>query len=216
MPNVLSRAMPKNDVPQNDVPHGLIAIHIRSTDKYLEARIIDPKDYVSFLRSYCLFSPAICYSVNSVWIATDNWMNVDTFQRGLELQNMSTKFKTFALPSKRIQESQKRRYSSESFEDTLTDLRILVLSEVAIGTFSSNFLMMAYKMGSVLNHFVSDSTFLLDTQYKLYPIARLPINRLAGCDYVFPEQSESTLAPGQQWNREFKKITLLNVRTRRL
>ena len=83
-----------------------------------------------------------------------------------------------------------------------------MLSDVAIGTFSSNFLMLAYEIRSVLNPFVSDFTFSLDTQYKLSPTARPPIYGLASCDYVFPEQSESTLAPGQQWNREFKKTHL--------
>ena len=112
---------------------------------------------------------------------------------------------TFALHPTKIKASQRRRYSSESLEFTLTDLRILILSEVANDTFASNFLILVYEMRSVLNPFVSVCTFSLDTQYKLYPTTRLPIYRLASCDYVFPELSESTLAPGQQWNRELKK-----------
>ena len=64
------------------------------------------------------------------------------------------------------------------------------------GKEGSIFLIVAQEMRSVLNYFVSDFTFSLDIRFSLLTAIGLPI--------FFPEQSESTLAPGQEWNREFR------------
>ena len=96
------------------------SIHIRSTDKYLEAKIMEPRHYFKVMKYTCLVHKHLCMSKHT-WVATDNDKNRDAFNSVMKSDSSMKNFTTFGIRGGKLV----GKYSSESFLAILTDLEVL-------------------------------------------------------------------------------------------
>ena len=98
----------------------ITSIHIRSTDKRAEAKIIKPEHYFKVLKHTCLVHKYLCTS-NLSWIATDSDGNRETFSSLLKNDSSMRNFRTLGIHVDGIV----KRYSPQSLLTILTDLDVL-------------------------------------------------------------------------------------------
>ena len=98
----------------------IISVHIRSTDKISEAKLLEPGRYLKTLKYACLVFQHLCRS-NITWIATDNRTNLDSFvldsQQDINMKNL----RTFGLNVS----VKAPRFNTLSLMQILTDLQVL-------------------------------------------------------------------------------------------
>ena len=125
------------------------ALHIRSAGKISEAEILAAFDYLRHLEKICVLYGQdfkSCKIGTHCWVATDSYHNVAEFMRSSK-DDVRKKFRKSTLSENSFDNKNFSyyRYSQRSAIQLVHDLKLLVDSELAIGTFTSIFLMYVFE-----------------------------------------------------------------------
>ena len=197
----------------NNLENSFAAVHVRSTDKNTEARIFPASDYLRYLEKICELKGAkteSCKKMARCWVATDSYHNAVDFKHSSEREG-SRDLQISTLSQKTFSDSNfsSFRFSKLSAMQILQDLKMMVDSEIAIGTFTSNVLMFTLEMKSVSNQFATDATSSLDAMlYNTIPAMTLYSYYVIDCHYIIPSKSISFLWKSEEhnkWSMDFCK-----------